>query len=95
MAFGTDHDLDWYRNLMKKFEFKARGRIGPDIQDQKSTRILNRVIEWTSEGIKYEMMDQRHAEIILSSLGICESKSAATPGIDLQKKGSKRLGCVV
>jgi len=58
-----------------------RGRIGPNRDDIKSIRVLNRVIEWTPEGIKYEA-DQRHAEIIISTLGLKgNSNSVNTPGL--------------
>ena len=57
-----------------------RGRIGPEEGDDKSIRILNRVVEWTEGGIKYEA-DQRHAEIIIRELGLNgESNSVGTPG---------------
>ena len=59
---------------------KFRGRIGPDAQDDKHIRILNRVVQWTEEGIEYEA-DQRHAEIIVSKLGLeKDSKGVSTPG---------------
>ena len=48
---------------------------------------MNRVVEWTEEGISYEA-DQRHAGIILAGLGLEEnSKSVSTPG----RKGSEEL----
>ena len=45
-----------------------RGLIGPGRNHAKSIRILNRVIEWTPNGI-YEP-DQRLAEIIIRELGL-------------------------
>lgn len=42
-------------------------------------RLLNRVIDWTHEGIHYEA-DQRHAEIIVKLLGVGEKSSLSTPG---------------
>jgi hypothetical protein len=42
-------------------------------------------LEWTSEGIHYEA-DQRHAEIIISSLGLKDnSKAVKTPGLAHQE----------
>ena len=59
---GHESDLKWFRDkIRKRFEVKIRGRIGPDNGDEKSTRILNRIVEWTEEGINYEA-DQRHGE---------------------------------
>ncbi len=44
-------------------------------------RILNRVVEWSEEGISYEA-DQRHAEINVKHLGLeGESRSMCTPGV--------------
>jgi hypothetical protein len=60
---------------------KFRGRIGPQQTDQKAIRILNRIVEWTKEGIVYEA-DQRHAEIIKDQMGMQnESKGVNTPGV--------------
>ncbi len=46
-----------------------RGRLGPGKEDDKNIRILNRVVHWESEGIRYEA-DHRHAEIIIRELGL-------------------------
>merc|ERR1711940_374541 len=59
---------DWFREQIKqKFEVKFRGRPGPEEGDNKSIRILNRVLEWSRDGITYKA-DQRHAEIIVPQL---------------------------
>ena len=72
---GWEKELDWFkRQLKKRFECKHRGRIGPGDKDDKSIRILNRVVEWTEEGISYEA-DQRHAEIIMAGLGLEENSN--------------------
>ena len=65
--------------MQKRFEVKIRGRIGPELGDQKSIRILNRVVEWTPNGSTYEM-DQRHPEIIVATLGFQDSKAVSSPG---------------
>ena len=79
-VLGQEADLDWFRRkISEKYEVKFRGRIGPGNNDDKSIRILNRVVTWTEEGIEYEA-DQRHAEIIVKSLGMqSDSKGVATP----------------
>lgn len=60
----ADH-LDWYREqIVNKFEVKFRGRLGAGDQDQKAIRILNRITEWSEEGIVYEA-DRRHVELII------------------------------
>lgn len=66
--------------MANEFEVKFRGRIGPDVRDDKSIRLLNRMFEWTDEGIIVEG-DQRHAEIIAQQCGVDgDAKSVATPG---------------
>ena len=58
-VLAQEEQLDWFRReISRKFEVKFRGRIGPDIGDEKSIRILNRVVTWTTKGINYEA-DQR------------------------------------
>ena len=73
---------------MDKFEAKVKGRIGPGKGDGKVVRVLNRMIEWTDAGIRYEA-DQRHAEIIITELGLVEgSKGVSTPGVATNQKES-------
>lgn len=80
-ALGTDEHLDWFRDKTRhKFLLKSRGRLGPEPQDDRVIRILNRVVEWTEDGIWYEA-DPRHVEIILRELGLQgKSKAVVTPG---------------
>jgi hypothetical protein len=54
--------------------------LGPEDKDDKAIRILNRVVSWDSEGIKYEP-DQRHAEVIIEQLGVKAKQGIATPGV--------------
>ena len=71
---GSDEDLDWFEKMIKeKFEVKIRGRLGPGVNDQKSIRILNRILEWSQDGLWYEA-DQRHAEIFVKDLGLEHDK---------------------
>jgi hypothetical protein len=90
---GNERSLDWFRTMIQgKFEVKLRGRLGPDVGDNKSIRILNRIVTWDNQGIKYEA-DQRHAEIIIRQLGLNEkSNSVVTPGMrDSGEGNDKRL----
>ena len=86
-VLGHTSDLDWFRAQIKgKYEVKFRGRLGPEENDDKSIRILNRIVEWTREGIRYEA-DQRHAELIVKEMGFQEgSKSVTTPGSKNEKE---------
>ena len=50
-------------------------------KEDKAIRLLNRIFEWTPEGIVIEA-DQRHAEIIAKDLELDDrSKSVTTPGV--------------
>jgi len=45
-VLGHGVNLDWFRTQMcAKFEVKIQGRLGPGPQDDKSIRILNRILE--------------------------------------------------
>ena len=66
--------------MSQRYEVAFRIRIGPSQNDDKSIRILNRVVTWTDDGIEYEA-DQWHAEIIVRDSGLCtEAKPVVTPG---------------
>ena len=54
--------------MTNKFEAKVNV-IGPDADEEKEVRILNRIIRWTSTGLTYEA-DQRHAELVVKELGL-------------------------
>ena len=81
----------WFRQeIQKRYEVKLRGCIGSDKKDLKEMSILNRVIEWTSEGIIYEA-DQRHADIIIRDLGLEQSNPVVTPGEKKELKEDQPL----
>jgi len=83
-CLGNAHDLDWFRNqIIQRYEVKFRGRLGPGAGDDKSIRILNRVVTWTADGIQYEA-DQRHAEILINEMGFeTSTKSVVAPGVKM------------
>ena len=78
---GNDDQLDWIRTRMQeRYTLKTRGRLGPEPEDDKEIRILNRILQWNQEGIWYEP-DPRHVEIILKDLGLTgTSKRLSLPG---------------
>ena len=60
-ALGHSKDLDWCREMIQqRMSTKVKGRLGPEDTDLKQMRVLNRIVEWTDNGIRYEA-DQRHA----------------------------------
>ena len=67
-------------NISARMDAKFRARLVCDTRDDKSVRILNRIVEWTTEGLMYEA-DQRHVEVITREAGIIEgSKAMVTLG---------------
>ena len=67
-ALGREVELDWFLDSIKEgLEVKFRARLGPEDKADKSIRLLNRVISWTPEGIRYEA-DQRHAELVIKDM---------------------------
>lgn len=89
---GDEKGLNWFqKEIKKRFEVKVRGRIGPGVKDDKSIRLLNRVFEWSKEGIKVEA-DQRHAELIVQDMGLnLGSKGLTTPGVKVYDLGGEEL----
>ena len=79
-VLGHAENLNWFRSkISEAFEVKFKARLGPEEPDDKAARVLNRVVQWTDEGITYEA-DQRHAEIIVKALGLKgESRTLAVP----------------
>ena len=82
---GPKTSLDWFcKEIVKKFEVKLRGRMGPGKNDDKHVRLLNRGFEWTPEGIVIEA-DQRHAELITKDQCLkIGYKGLTTPGVKIK-----------
>ena len=62
-----------------EYEIKVRGKLGPDVGDDKQIRILNRCLHWRKDGLAYEA-DPRHAEIAIKEMQLGDCKEVATPG---------------
>ena len=79
-SLGTEPNLIWLtQQLQNRFLIKNRGILGPDKHDIKEIRLLNRIIAWESDHIRFEA-DQRHGEILCEMFGVAGSKGAITPG---------------
>ena len=80
------------KELRKRFDLKVRGVLGSGPKDDKSIRILNRIVSSDEHGVTYGC-DQRHAEIVLKQLKIKEEgvKSVVAPGIKQDPGESKPL----
>ncbi len=81
-SLGKEEDLEWFRRRMESmYSVKHRGRRGPGEDDLKSIMILNRIVEWRKDEIRYEP-DPRHVDIIMEGLKLkSQSKSRGTPGV--------------
>ena len=77
---GREGELKWFEaELLKNFEIKTE-YLGPDTKRHlQEIRVLNRVINWTADGVTYEA-DPRHAEILIRELQLEGSKPVTTPG---------------
>ncbi len=77
---GEDSSLKWItQELQKVYELKVRATLGPEPTDDKSVRILARIVSWNERGIQYEP-DQRHVEIVVKALGLQKGESVVMPG---------------
>ena len=80
-ALGTPGSLSKFEAGMEKsFECKLKGRLGFGKDDLKEMRVLNRILRVTDTAILYEA-DLRHAEMMIKSFGLEDSKSVVTPGV--------------
>ena len=62
--------MDWFRQkIANQFPVKFRARLGPAKDDDTSVIIMNRIVEWSNEGIRYEV-DHMHAELIIEDMSL-------------------------
>ena len=61
-----------------------RGTIGPDAHDLRSMTILNRIVEWTENGITLEA-DPRHVDLLLHELGLEKAKGSEVTGTKIDR----------
>ena len=93
MATGSDDNLHWLATGMKKkFEIKCQV-LGPEANEDKEIKVLNRIIRWTESGLEYEA-DPRHSEIVINELGLHDAKGVTSPGTKLPESedGDELLG---
>ena len=77
---GPKEELDCFDTTLEShYELKRGGRLGPGVDDDKETIVLNRVVHWTEEGVEYEA-DPRQVEKLFESLELDNANSVATPG---------------
>ena len=77
--------------MEKAFKIKYRGTLGPEPQDDKSIRVLNRLVTWNRKGIELEA-DPRHAQEVIKALGLEGGSPVVTPGVPGQDDKMPRKG---
>ena len=81
VSSSSGAELRWLEAaLERKFEIKSK-TIGHDVGDRTEVKILNSVISVTQQGFRYEPY-LRHAELVVSELGLENVKSVSTPWTD-------------
>jgi hypothetical protein len=81
---GPVGELNWARAMMAEcFLTKVVGRLGGGAGEVRELRILNRIVRWADDGLRYEA-DPRHAEIVVRGLGAVRAVSSpGTPSRDM------------
>ena len=76
--------LEWMRDhLQSKYEIKWQ-ILGPKEEHDKTIKVLNRTIRWTTQGITYEA-DQKHVKKIIQGLDLNSANGISTPFIKEEK----------
>ena len=88
---GPAGELNWVRAMMAEcFLTKVVGRLGGGAGEVRELRILNRVVRWAADGLRYEA-DPRHAEIVVRGLGAVRAVSApGTPSREMHPDAGDR-----
>ncbi len=77
---GDKEDLVWARRQMENaFLCTIEGTLGGDAGDAKEMRVLNRILRWSRDGLRYEG-DPRHVEMLVRDMGAAEQQPLTGPG---------------
>ena len=83
-SIGDNDSLLWFKSeLAAHLTLVHKATLGPEHGDDKSVRLLNRIVEYTDNAITFEA-DQRHVERIVRSLNLDTTRSnkdVTTPGV--------------
>ena len=77
---GSAKNLKKMDNALRKDFLVKTEVIGPDADQVRQGRVLNRVITWEDEGITWEP-DPRHVEIVVQQMGLTNAKPLLVPGV--------------
>ena len=85
VAVGPDKHLQNIKNtLSEKYKIKIE-QLGYGGDNKSEIRILNKVVRMTDTGIELEA-DPRHAELVISELGLSSARPALVPGSKTEGK---------
>ena len=85
VTVGTRQETARFRTrLEKRFKIKTQTVGTGGGEEVQEARILNRVVRVSDQGWEYEP-DPRHAEMLISSPGLKETKPVNTPGEEEKK----------
>ena len=80
-SLAVESQLVWFTNELEKvLKISNRGILGPEKHHVQEIRLLNRILAWDNDGIRYEA-DQRHAEILVDAFKLSDAKGVETPGV--------------
>ena len=69
-VLGRDMNLRLLaKQLSSRYSVKIRAVLGPDAEDDREVRILNRWLRWQNDGIKYEG-DEHHVKTVIEGMGL-------------------------
>ena len=85
ISTGPDDSLKWMEQMLSKDVKIKTSKIGPEKDDEKELKVLNRILRYTKSGIEMEA-DLRHAEIIIQQLGLENAKALSVPSADEVKR---------
>ncbi len=76
-------DLDWFESIIKsRYEYKKLANLGWAQGDDRTATVLNRIITLVDDGSTRKAIvepDARHAQLIISGLGLAGGKGCETP----------------
>lgn len=88
---GAEPDPNWRKDIMQQeYEVKIRCLLGPEPKDYKMIRMFNKCLDWRKGAVYYEA-DPRHAEIVVSKLGLAASNFVVTSSVKENKEGGGAL----
>ena len=80
VTLSDDRGQDFFEACLKKrYQYRMRRRLGPRRDDTREIRVLNRYIRWPVHGDPEYEADPRHAQLIIESLELNQSKEVNSP----------------